>query len=243
MLRAKSWSLCWYLLLSLLTAYVPHVYCQRLVRYISDQTNSLSGSDLAILERKLSDFDKATSTQVVVVIVPTIEAGSIEETSLRIAEENGIGRKHKNNGVLLFVAKGDRKIRIEVGYGLEGVLTDVISGQIIRREIAPQFRQGRFFEGINAGVDAIILATRSEYASDPADHSGKGMTLLPFVLICVLFILFSRIRRQRFVGGGVPPIFFFGGGLRRGSGGWGGGGGGFSGGGGSFGGGGSSGSW
>jgi uncharacterized protein len=212
-------------------------------RYVTDQTNSLSGDELAVLERKLSDFDKATSTQVVVVIVPTIESGSIEEASLRVAEENGIGQKGKNNGALLFIAKDDRKIRIEVGYGLEGALTDVVSGLIIRREIAPQFQQGRFFEGINAGVDAIILATKNEYTADRAERSGKGMNLVPIILIVLLVIFFSRIRRQRFVGGGVPPVFFPGGGFGRGSGGWGGGGGGFSGDGGSFGGGGSSGSW
>ena len=240
--RAKSCLACWCLLLAVLVGGVQHVHCQRLTRYVPDQTNSLSGSELAALEEKLSDFDKTSSTQVVVVIVPTIESGSLEETSLRIAEENGIGQNDKNNGVLLFVAKGDRKIRIEVGYGLEGILTDVVSGQIIRREIAPQFREGRFFRGINAGVDAIILATRNEYTSDRGDRSGKGMNLLPIILIIILFIVFSRMRRQRFVGGGVPPIFFPGGGFGRGSGGWGGGGG-FSGGGGSFGGGGSSGSW
>jgi uncharacterized protein len=240
--RAKSWFACWWLLLGILLGCVQHVHCQQLTRYVTDQTTSLSGGELAVLERKLSDFYKTTSTQVVVVIVPTIESGSIEEASLRIAEENGIGQKGKNNGVLLLVAKGDRKIRIEVGYGLEGVLTDIVSGQIIRREIAPQFRQGRFFEGINAGVDAIILATKNEYASDRGDRSGSGIKLLPIILICIFFIVFSRIRRQRFVGGGVPPIFFPGGGMGRGSGGWGGGGG-FSGGGGSFGGGGSSGSW
>lgn len=241
--RAGSWCSCAWLLLVILLGDMQHAHCQRLTRYITDQTNSLTDSELAVLERKLSDFEKTTSTQVVVLIVTTIEGGSIEEASLRVAEENGIGQKDKNNGVLLFVSKGDRKIRIEVGYGLEGVLTDVVSGQIIRREIAPQFRQGRFFEGINAGVEAIFLATKNEYTSDQSDHPGKGMNLVPLVLIILLFIFISRIRRQRFVGGGVPPIFFPGGGFGRSSGGWGGGGGGFSGGGGSFGGGGSSGSW
>ncbi len=215
---------------------------QRLTRYVTDQTGILTETELAMLEAKLSDFDKATSTQVVVFIVPTIESGSIEEASLRVAEENGIGRKGRNNGALLFIAKNDRKIRIEVGYGLEGVLTDVISGLIIRQEIAPRFRQGQFFEGIGAGVDAILAATKNEYVAEPSGNKSPGLGVLPIVLIILIFFFINAgTRRRRLLGGGVPPIFFPGSG-GRGSGGFGGGGG-FSGGGGSFGGGGSSGSW
>ena len=216
---------------------------EKLSRYITDQTGSLKNSELEAIEAKLSEFDRTTSTQIVVLIVSTIESGSIEDASLRIAEENGIGQKGKNNGVLLLVAKNDRKIRIEVGYGLEGVLTDAVSGQIIRKEIAPRFREGQFLEGVLGGVEAIMLATKGEYSADRSAGSTRGLNVLPIVLIIMAFIFFSRLRRRRFVGGGVPPIFFPGGGWGRGSGGWGGGGGGFSGGGGSFGGGGASGSW
>jgi uncharacterized protein len=227
----------------LLLCFAPFVHGEgkRLSRYLTDETNSLNNREQEMLERKLSDFDEATSTQLVVLVIPTLGGESIESASLRVAEENGIGRKEKNNGVLLFIAKVDRRIRIEVGYGLEGVLTDVVCGQIIRQEIAPRFREGKFFDGISAGVDAIILATQNEYTAEKTDHSTKGLHLLPIVFIIMLFVYFSRIRRQRAIGGLMPPVFFPGGRSGRGSSGWGGGG--FSGGGGSFGGGGASGSW
>ena len=213
-----------------------------LSRYVTDETHSLTPTEQETLEQKLSDFDARTSTQVVVVMVSTLGSESLESVSLRIAEENGIGRKGKDNGVLLFVARDDRKIRIEVGYGLEGVLTDVISGQIIRHEIAPHFREARYFDGINAGVDAIMLATKNEYVADRSGGSRKGLNLLPIIFIVLFVIYISRGRRRSMIGG-LPFMFFPGGGFTRGSGGWGGSGGGFSGGGGSFGGGGASGGW
>lgn len=241
MFAAPGWFARAWLLVILLSCTVIRVEGERLSRYLTDETNSLSEREQQVLEQKLSAYDKATSTQVVVVIIAGLGSESIESAALRIAEENGIGRKEKNNGVLLLVAKDDRKLRIEVGYGLEGVLTDVLSGQIIRHEIAPRFREGYFFEGISAGVDAIILATQNEYVADKNDRPSKGMNLVPIIFIILLFLYFSRNRRQRFMGGAVPPIFFPGGGFGRGS--SGGIGGGFSGGGGSFGGGGASGNW
>lgn len=215
---------------------------QKLTSYATDLTNSLNNQELSTLESKLAAFDTATSTQVVVLMVPSINSGSIEETSHRVAEENGIGRKEKNNGVLLFIAKDDRKIRIEVGYGLEGVLTDALCGQIIRNEIVPRFRQGEFFGGINAGVDAIFAATKDEYSADSSTKPARGVGLLPIIVTIIIFLWIGSLnRRRRVFGGGFPPMFFPGGGSSTG--GWGGGGGGFSGGGGSFGGGGASGSW
>lgn len=195
-----------------------------------------------MLESKLASFDKATSTQVVVLMVPSIDSSSLEEASHRIAEENGIGQKEKNNGALLFIAKDDRKIRIEVGYGLEGVLTDALCGLIIRNEIVPRFRQGEFFGGVNAGIDAIFAATRNEYSAESSGKVGHAVGLLPIIVTIIIFLWVGSLnRRRRVIGGVFPPMFFPGGGGRS-AGGWGGGGG-FSGGGGSFGGGGASGSW
>ena len=218
------------------------VSAKKLSAYATDQTGTLDGNELSALENKLSAFDRATSTQVVVLMVASIDSGSLEETAYRVAEENGIGRKEKNNGVLLFIAKNDRKIRIEVGYGLEGVLTDALCGVIIRHEIVPRFRRGEFYRGIDAGVDAILAATRNEYTADGNDNSQRGVEFLPIIVTIVIFFWIASLnRRRRVIGGMYPPMFFPGGG--RSSGGWGGGGGGFSGGGGSFGGGGASGSW
>ncbi len=219
----------------------------RVREYVTDITGTLSSETIRQLNEQLRQFDRQTSTQIVVVMIPTLNNEPIEEVSLKIAEENGIGKKGKDNGALLLVARNDRKLRIEVGYGLEGVLTDALSSRIIRNEIAPRFRNGDYDGGIIAGVDAIMRATRNEYTADPEAEGGKGgkfssiLTLL-FILFIVSRFFFRSGRRGR---GGrflpIPPIGGWGSGGGFGGGGFGGGG--FSGGGGSFGGGGSSGGW
>lgn len=211
---------------------------------VTDLTSTLTRAEIDALEQKLESFERETSNQIVVVMIPTIGTGSLEELSLRIAETNKIGKKERNNGVLLLVIKDDRLIRIEVGYGLEGVLTDALSGMIIRREITPHFRIGDYNAGLNAGVDAIMLATKDEYKGDggSTDQPPEG---IPFILILLLLLfIFSRFGRRGFpflpggFGGSRSGGF---GGFPKSGGGWGGGG--FGGGGGSFGGGGASGRW
>jgi uncharacterized protein len=219
--------------------------------YATDKTGTLSTSQMKLLDDKLSAFEKETSNQVVVWMVPSLDGGSLEDKSYEIAEQNGIGQKGKDNGVLLFIAKNDRKLRIEVGYGLEGALPDALCDQIIRKEITPEFKKGKFYEGINAGVDAIIKATKGEYTADNKtdDSDVDNMTVCCIPLPVFIFVLI-------FGGFFVLPIIFrlLGWSKKGGSGNWWTGGsgssssswssgGGFSGGGGSFGGGGSSGSW
>ena len=218
----------------------------RLTRYATDLSATLSAEELATLETKLQEFDRSTSTQLVLLIVPSLGGSSVEDASLRVAEANRIGRKGRDNGVLLFVAMQERRVRIEVGYGLEGALPDALSGQIIRREIGPRFREGNHYAGIAAGLDAIMRATRNEYTAAPADRPAKrGGTKWLGLILVVLFLVFRFAGRRR--GKGWPGGFWWGGGFPTGGsfGGSGGGGsfGGFSGGGGSFGGGGASGSW
>jgi uncharacterized protein len=211
--------------------------------YVTDLTGTLSSADIASLGSQLRQFEDSTSSQIVVVVLPTIGQDVLEEVSLKIVEANKVGQKKKDNGALLLVVKNDRLLRIEVGYGLEGALTDALCAQIIRHEITPRFREGDYAGGISAGVDAIMKATRHEYAAEPGTRSKKRETSFPWIVfIVILVIVVSRMRRRsRFFGGGFPP---FGGGWGGGGGiGGGFGGGGFSGGGGSFGGGGSSGSW
>ncbi len=226
--------------------------------YVTDKTGTLNSSQLKSLESKLAAFDKETSTQLVVWMEPSLDGNSVEDRSYELAEQNGIGQKSKNNGVLLYIAKNDRKLRIEVGYGLEGALTDALSSQIIRNEITPQFKKGNFYEGINAGVDAIIKATKGEYTADKNSDdkgSGTGICCVPFPVIVFLVIflfvflipIFNRIFGGK-KGKNKSSNWWWTGGSGSGSGwssdsssGWSGGG--FSGGGGSFGGGGSSGSW
>lgn len=223
------------------TLTVPH-----LTQWVTDLTGTLSSSETAAIERDCRAFTDSTSTQIVVVMIPTLGDQSIEEFSHEVARRNGIGQKGKDNGALLLIVRNDRRIRIEVGYGLEGVLTDLLSDQIIRKEITPYFREGHYAMGIAAGVHAIMAATRHEYAADnkgsSGRHNGGGGSIVPFLVIIFLIIINRLGRRRRRFFGGFP----MGGGFPRG-GGWGGGGGfgggGFGGGGGSFGGGGASGRW
>ncbi len=218
-----------------------------LTRHVTDLSGTLSPQQVELLDAKLRSFEDSTSNQIVVLMIPTIGSASLEDFSLRVAEANRIGVKGRDNGALLFIAKDDRLARIEVGYGLEGALPDILSGQIIRRELGPHFKNGEYYEGIDAAVDAMMAATKGEYKAEKKESSPAG--LVP--LLIVLFIIFMIVRntfqgprglfggRRSYWGGGP----FMGGGFGGGGFGGGGGGGGFSGGGGSFGGGGASGSW
>ena len=219
----------------------------RLTQYATDLTGTLSPDQLAVLNARLKGFQDSTSTQLVVLMIPTLGGEPLQEYTLKVAEENRIGKKGKDNGALLLIAKNDRKVRIEAGYGLEGTLTDAMSGIIIRNEIAPRFYQGDYFGGISAAVEAMVLVTKDEYTADPRQRKKKKSPLgvMPLIFIFIFFIsifrrLFGRRGGRHYAGWGLPFIGGFGGG-RGGGGGFGGGG--FSGGGGSFGGGGASGSW
>ena len=230
----------------------------KIKNYVTDNSSILTPGQIQELETKLSNFEKETSNQVIVYIIPSLNGESLEETSFDIAEKNGIGQKGKDNGVLLFIVTQDRKLRIEVGYGLEGALPDALAGQIIRKEITPYFKQGEYFEGINAGVDAIIAATKGEYKADKKSTEKEqefnvGICGLPVVIFFLFFgfgffFIFSIVRRIFGWGGRHGGSSWWNsGGWTSGSSGssWSSGSsfGGFSGGGGSFGGGGASGSW
>jgi uncharacterized protein len=211
-----------------------------LKHYATDLSGTLSADQISQLDQLLSSFDKTTSTQVVVLMVSSLNGEDLEEYSLRVAEANKVGKKGKDNGALLLVARNDRKARIEVGYGLEGALPDALAGQIIRQEISPHFRQGDYYGGLRAGVEAIMAATKNEYKAEPASQTGRRTSPGLFIVVVIIVILLRLVRwRSRGIFWGGGP--WLGGG---GGGGWGGGsGGGFGGGGGSFGGGGASGSW
>lgn len=226
----------------------------QLKKYVVDETNTLSENEKNSIMQKLIDFEKLTSNQIVVYLISSLNGEPIEMVSVKIADANKIGRKDKNNGVLLLISKNDKKIRIEVGYGLEGALTDAISSSIIRNEISPAFKQGKFYEGINKGIDAIILATKNEYKNVDKKESSNGFLGIPFKIIIIFGVIFFFIIISifgRIFGSGTRHHTgtgyggFWGGGWGSGGGSSSGGGsfGGFSGGGGSFGGGGASGSW
>jgi uncharacterized protein len=212
------------------------------------------------LESKLREFDEQTSNQIVVAIFPELPSPSLEDFTVRTAQSWRVGRKKLDNGVVLFVFVKDRKIRLEVGYGLEGALTDATASQIIADRMVPRFRAGDYAGGIEAAVDAIVAVTRGEYRAEPRPAAGQpapvpSWVILLFILLFVVIPIWRRAKRgpRTYHRRGWDTPWWWGsggGGGGWGSGGFGGGGGGggfggggFSGGGGGFGGGGASGSW
>ncbi len=220
-----------------------------LKNYANDSTNTLSSSELYTLNSSLKKFDDSTSNQIVFLMINSLNGYPMDDYTYQTASKNKIGSAKNNNGVLFFVAKEDRKLRIEVGYGLEGALPDALASSILRNEVRPYFKQGDYYDGIAAGINAIVAATKGEYKGEGKETSGKGGHI-PFIFLFILFIIISSIFRRGGGGrGGLLPWIILGsmGGSGRSSGSWGGGGGGgfggFSGGGGGFGGGGASGGW
>jgi uncharacterized protein len=230
-------------------------------RLVNDYTKTLTPAQVQALESKLDAYDDSTSSQVAVVIINTLDGYDIAEYALALARKWGIGGKEFSNGVLLIVAKEDRKLRIEVGYGLEGAIPDITAKHIMEEAIQPQFKEGNYYRGIDIGTDYIIRAAAGEYKA-PANY-GKKKVSKGFSAILGLIILFIVIGVMgagggRTGGGTMSAAGWILGSLLSnsgrgsgwsgsGSGGWsggGGGGGGFGGfGGGGFGGGGASGSW
>jgi uncharacterized protein len=141
---------------------------------VVDQTGTLSSSDIAALSQKLRDFEARKGSQIAVLIVPTTQPETIEQFSIRVAEAWKIGRKKVDDGAILVVAKNDRHLRIEVGYGLEGALTDVTSRRIIDEDVTPKFRSGDFAAGIEAGVDRMIRVIDGEPLPAPSRSVSFG---------------------------------------------------------------------
>jgi uncharacterized protein len=181
--------------------------------HVNDYAAMLSPERAAALELQLTDFEKSDSTQIVVLTIPTLGGESIEEFAIKMAESWKIGQKGVDNGVILLVAKAERKVRIEVGRGLEGKLTDLVSGRIIRADIAPKFKAGDFDGGITAGVKALIDVSKGEYKAAPRDlHQGKRgappiFTLLVFLAVAAVFLSsFSRYLSGAVGAIGLPVI-------------------------------------
>jgi uncharacterized protein len=186
----------------------------KLAARVTDETNTLSAPQRQALEAKLAGWEQNSGNQLVVLIVASTKPEPIESYSIRVADAWKIGRKGQDNGAIFVVAKDDHKMRIEVGYGLEGVLTDVTSHRIIDETVAPLFRQNRFAEGINAGVDRIIAVVGSgaplpaKAASPRARQPFDFGTLLIFLFVGVPIVggILSRIFGRTLgstVGGGV----------------------------------------
>jgi uncharacterized protein len=233
-------------------------------KYFNDFAGVVSPAAAGALDEKLRQFERDTSNQIVAAVFRKMETeSSIEDFTQRIYDSWKIGQEKEDNGAVLFVFIEDRKMRIHTGYGLEGALPDLTCKRIIDGELKPAFRAGNYEQGLTAGIDAMIAATRGEYqgtgrvAGDRRKNQGSG-NWLPLLFPLFLFFAFafssgrrrgvSYDRRGRHRSGGWTILPMGGGGWGGGSfggggGSWGGGGGGFSGGGGMSGGGGASGDW
>lgn len=221
---------------------------------VVDQANLLDPAEEQAIAAKSEALEQASGRQFVVATVNSLEGRDIQDYGYRLGRHWAIGTREKKDGVILLVAPNERKVRIEVGYGLEPILTDALSSLIINRQILPRFKQGDMGGGIVAGADAVIgqislppeeaAARQKTLLEEEKDRDGGVPAALIFWIIVVLFIglpmFFGRGRGRRYRRGHGPVVIW--GGSSGGSS-WGGGGGGFSGGGGSFGGGGASGGW
>lgn len=169
----------------------------KLTGHIIDQTMTLSPSEIAQLEQSLSAFEAKKGSQVAVLIVPTTEPEAIEQYSIRVAEAWKLGRQKVDDGVILLIAKNDRALRIEVGYGLEGALTDIASKRIISEIITPYFKQGDFNAGITAGVQQMMRVIDGEPLPAPvhknANGSKNGSSFLP-IIILIAFVVGGTLR-------------------------------------------------
>lgn len=222
---------------------------QRPGHLVNDYTGTLTAGQLQALENKLVAFDDSTSTQIAVVIIPSLNGRDVADYNIELGRAWGVGGKANNNGVILLIAKNDRKLNIATGYGLEGALPDITAKQIIDQIIVPNFKGDDYYRGIEEGTDAIIQAVKGEYSAPENYGKGNNSPLGKIIFLIVMVIILLAIGGGRGKGGSFMS--------RRGFAAWtigsmlsgsgsssGGSSGGFGGfGGGSFGGGGASGSW
>jgi len=169
---------------------------------VTDLTGTLNAQQRGALEQTLAEFEARKGAQLAVLIVPTTQPETVEQYAVRVEESWKLGRKGIDDSVLLLVAKDDRKLRIEVGYGLEGVLPDAAAKRIIEDDIVPRFRQGDFYGGIRAGTDRIMRAIEGEPLPPPARHvnAPSGQWLVPALAAALLCGWILRALLGRFVG-------------------------------------------
>ena len=231
-------------------------------RLVNDRAGMLSATEVQRLERKLRGYADTTSTQIVVVTIPSLDGAPASMYATQLGREWGVGQQGQDNGVVILVSESDREVFIATGYGLEGAIPDAIASRIVRNIIRPAFRQSDFYAGLDRASDALIEAARGEFEAaevQPQHREDRSFDFASgFVVLIILYFFINGIRRggKRGGGGGKKakrrhgggPFIIWGGGRGGGFGGGGGfsggGGGGFGGfGGGSFGGGGAGGSW
>jgi uncharacterized protein len=179
---------------------------------VNDYADMFSEETEKAIEAKITEIEKTDSTQIVVLSVNSLEGYPIEEFSIKTAEKWKIGQKGKDNGVILIFSKIDRKMRIEVGYGLEDKLTDLTSGRIIDNEITPMFKAGKYDESLSRGIDSIISAVKGTYIADNSNATDSKKS--PTVFIVVLFVMIFILGKIKKILGGITgaialPLIFY----------------------------------
>ncbi len=177
------------LLLALANGALAEIAVPSLKSHVTDLTETLSSMEISRLEQQLTDFEAKKGSQIALLIIPTTQPETIEQYSIRVAEVWKLGRKGIDDGVLLLVAKNDRTLRIETGYGLEGVLPDALARRIIDEIIVPKFRQGHFFGGLQAGVEQIISIIEGETLPESEPAGGASLAvenIIPFLFIALV---------------------------------------------------------
>lgn len=176
----------------------------RLKGYVNDYAQMLSIEEAAQISSDLDLYEKATSNQIFILTIPSLEGQVLEEFSIKVAESWKAGQKLKDNGIIILLVKNDRKIRIEVGRGLEGAVTDLVSGRIIREEMSPRLKEGKNALALQAAIDKIKLAVKDEYKGDgtsaasrssgtTASPSADGPDATKLGIACVIFLVVAGI--------------------------------------------------
>lgn len=185
-LKAKLYALGAMLLLASSLAHADLVAIPELKSRVTDLTQTLSAEQQNQLEAKLAAFEQKKGSQIAVLLIPSTQPEDIAQYSIRVVEKWRVGREKVDDGVLILIAKDDRKLRIEVGYGLEGAIPDLTAKRVISEIISPRFKQGDYFGGLDAGVDALIALVDGEPLPAPAasnkSSAGKLENLLPILL-------------------------------------------------------------
>jgi uncharacterized protein len=219
-----GFALLWLIGLGLNAAAQGLLAIPKLSARVTDLTGTLTAEQQSALEQKLAAFEAAKGAQLAVLIVPTTKPEEIEQYSIRVVDQWKLGRgtvngKRVDDGALLIIAKDDHRIRIEVGYGLEGVLTDAMSNRIISETITPAFREGNFYGGIDGGLDQMMKLVEGE-ALPPPEHAwqsgrrGRGSALFPELLFAVLVGsvvlrgIFGRTLGSAFTGAGAGALVY-----------------------------------
>ena len=216
-------ALCWVLMFASGSLRAELVSVPALLHRVTDLTQTLTSEQQSQLEAKLAAFEQQKGSQIAVLIVPTTTPEAIEQYSIRVVDAWKLGREKPDDGVLVLVAKDDRKMRIEVGYGLEGAIPDLIAKRIITEIMVPSFRQGDFYGGINGAVEQIVKLISGEQLPAPAQSQPNGGKLwdMLYVVFIGAFVVGGILRAifGKFLGGVLNGgligmlVWFFGGGL------------------------------